>query len=557
VKKSIFQVVALFVLVAGCATVKTLNDDQLKANLKKHISTLASDKFEGREPGTKGEQLAADYIISQFKDIGLKPMGEKKFIQEFPFNQGVSFGKSTQLYVNMNSYKVNTDFYPLPFSADTIVTGYIARVGYGIYAPLLRHNDYQGKVTLYKKIFVMESTFPEGNDPGGKYGDYDLRHRVEEAKARGAIGVIFINSDTTAANPQAGYLYKSNQASIPVIFAKGSAAKLLKEGVVSNCTVGVDVQNISQTGHNVIGYLDNDAATTVVIGAHYDHLGYGGDGSLYRGNDAAIHNGADDNASGTAALIEVARALKASTGKKNNYLFIAFSGEEKGLLGSDYFIKHPTIDLRTVNYMLNMDQVGRLKSDDLELTINGTGTSPSWKNVLDTLMFGIKIKTSPSGVGHSDHTSFYLDSIPALHFYSGMTSDYHQPSDDEDKINYDGEASIIKIVLLVIDRLDKSGKISFTKTTDRYLGALPRSNAALGIIPDPTYKGEGVRIDALVEMATLEAGLQKGDVIIQLGENRVTDINSYMKALEGFTKGQTIIVKLKRGNEELQKQIIF
>src|SRR5262249_10716464 len=155
---------------------------------------------------------------------------------------------------------------------------------------------------------------------------------------------------------------------IPVIFAKGVAAKILKDSVVTNCTIGIQINKIEKKGHNVIGYLDNNSATTIVIGAHYDHLGFGGEGSLYRG-DPAIHNGADDNASGTAALIELAGRLKNSNDKKNNYLFIAFSGEEKGLLGSNYFVKHPTIDLKKINYMINMDMVGRLKPDEKVLII--------------------------------------------------------------------------------------------------------------------------------------------------------------------------------------------
>ncbi len=456
----------LFVLATACATVKTvsLSDKQLKANLKKHISTLASDQFEGRETGTKGEQLAADYIVTQFKEIGLKPKGEKEFIQNFPFTEGANIGKGTQLYVNANSYKVNQDFYPLQSSSSGIVTGYIARVGYGIYAPFLRHNDYDGKTNLTKKIFVIESSYPESKGAHNKFSDYDLRQRVEFAKMRGATAVIFINSDTTADNPESDFIHRFTQTTIPVIFAKGDAAKLLKEGVVTNCTVGVDIQKIEKKGHNIIGCLNNNANTTVVIGAHYDHLGYGGEGSLYSG-EPAIHHGADDNASGTAALIELARALKASSDKKNNYLFIALSGEEKGLLGSDYFVKHPTIDMKAVNYMINIDMVGRLKSGDEVLNINGIGTSPAWITAFDTSVINhVKIKTTISGVGPSDQTSFYLDSIPALQFSSGIMSGYHTTEDTENKINYDGEVSIVRIIMRAIDRLNNSGKIAFQKT---------------------------------------------------------------------------------------------
>jgi len=545
--------------IAACSTTKELplTDDQLKASLKQHISALASDAYEGRETGTHGEQLAYEYITERFKEIGLKPAGEKKFIQEFPFPAGAEFGPSTQLYVNARSYRVTTDFFPLQYSGNGIVTGYIVRVGYGIYAPTLKHDDYDGKLNLNKKIFVLQSSSPDGNDPHGKFGDYDLRQRVEYAKSRGAAGVIFINSDTTADNPKPDFIHKFTPSTIPVIFATGNAAKMLKDSVVTNCTLGVEIKKIEKTGHNVIRYLDNKAVNTVVIGAHYDHLGYGDEGSLYRGAPA-IHNGADDNASGTAALIEIARRLKSSADKNNNYLFIAFSGEEKGLLGSNYFVKHPTIDLKHVNYMINMDMVGRLKPDEKTLIVNGTGTSASWKTVLDTVMEGIKIKSSESGVGPSDHTSFYLDSIPVLHFFSGTHSDYHKPSDDEPLINYEGEASIIKIILKTIDQLNNSGKIGFIKTRDDSNEETPRFKVTLGVVPDYAFDGEGMRIDGVSDgRPASKAGLLKGDVVIQLGEHKVTDMMSYMKALGKFSKGETTKVKVKRGNDIIEKDITF
>lgn len=529
----------------------------MKSSLKAHISTLASDAFEGRETGTKGEQLACNYIISQFKEIGLEAKGEKKFIQEFPFTEGADFGPSTQLYINARSYKLNTDFFPLQYSGSTIATGYITKAGYGIYAPTLNYNDYEGKQNLGKRIFLLQSSSPDGNTPHGKYGDYDLQQRVEYAKSRGASAVIFINTDTTVDNPKGDFLHKYKASTIPVIFVTGNAAKILKDSVVTNCTVGVEVHKIEKTGHNVIGFLDNHAANTVVIGAHYDHLGFGGEGSLYRG-EKAVHNGADDNASGTAALIEIARRLKVSPDKKNNYLFIAFSGEEKGLLGSNYFVKHPTVDLKKMNYMINMDMVGRLKPDEKTLLLNGTGTAAAWKQVIDTLTEGIKIKMSESGVGPSDHTSFYLDSIPVLHFFSGTHSDYHKPSDDEALINYDGEMSIIRIILKTIDRLNDSGKLAFIKTKDDNNEDAPRFKVTLGVIPDYAFDGEGMRIDGVSDgKPASKCGLLKGDVVLQLGEHKVTDMMSYMKALGKFSKGETTKVKVKRGNEVIEKDITF
>ena len=551
-----FLVLNLF----SCSTTKlvVLTDDELKSNLRKHISTLASDEFMGRETGTKGESLAMDYLVSQFREIGLKPKGEKKFIQEFPFTEGATFGPGTQLYVNEKSFKVNEDFYPLQYSGSGVVTGYTVKAGFGIYAPKLNHDDYAGKLNLSKKIFVLEISSPDGNDPHGKYSDYDLPQRVEVAKSKGATAVIFLNSDTAIENPKPDFTHKFTPSTIPVIFAKGEAARMLKNDVILNCTVGAEIQKIEKHGHNVIGFIDNKAKYTVIIGAHYDHLGMGGESSLFRG-EAAIHNGADDNASGTAALIELGRMLRHSQDKKNNYLIMAFSGEEKGLLGSNYFIKHPTIDLHTVNYMINMDMLGRLKPDEPVLIVNGVGTSSAWKTAIDsTGMLGLRIKTSESGVGPSDQTSFYLDSIPAVHFFSGTHSDYHKPSDDEPLINYDGEVKIVRIIKQVIDKLDNAGKINYIKTKDDSNEDAPRFKVTLGVVPDYAFEGEGMRIDGVSDgRPAAKAGLLKGDIVIQLGEHKVTDMMTYMKALGKFSKGETTKVKVKRGTETVEKDITF
>jgi membrane-associated protease RseP (regulator of RpoE activity) len=237
---------------------------------------------------------------------------------------------------------------------------------------------------------------------------------------------------------------------------------------------------------------------------------------------------------------------------------MAFSGEEKGLLGSNYFVKHPTIDLKTVNYMINMDMVGRLKPDEKTLLINGTGTAAAWKTVIDSVMDGIKIKATESGVGPSDHTSFYLDSIPVLHFFSGTHSYYHKPSDDEALINYEGEVSIIKIILRTIDKLNDSGKLGFIKTKDENNEDAPKFKVTLGVIPDYAFDGEGMRIDGVSDgRPAAKAGLLKGDIVVQLGEHKVTDMMSYMKALGKFSKGETTKVKVKRGNEVVEKDITF
>ena len=560
IKRILFSTVVIFFIVScGSTHYLPVNDEQLKSNLRKHISTLASDAFEGRETGTAGETKASDYIVKEFKDVGLKPKGEKGFLQEFNFTAGAEYGLSTQLIVNSTIYKAGTDFMPLPYSSNGVVTGYVTKVQYGITDTKNNRDDYKGKVNLSKKIFVIETGTPDGNDPHGKFGDWtDLRKKIDLAVTHGASAVIFINSDTTSDDPKPDWKNHTSPSSIPVIFAKKNVSRVLKDSVVTNCTIGAEIIKIEKKGHNVIGFINNKSLNTVVIGAHYDHLGYGDEGSLYRGAPA-IHNGADDNASGTAALIELAGFVKNSSLKKNNYLFIAFSGEEKGLLGSNYFVKHPTVDLKNVSYMINMDMLGRLKADEKVLIINGTGTSGRWKGILDSSKVDdLKIKETESGVGPSDHTSFYLQNIPVLHFFSGTHSDYHKPTDDENKINYEGELMIVKMIKNVLTHLDGQGMLPFVKTKNEDNEETPKFKVTLGVVPDYAFDGEGMRIDGVTDgRPASKAGLQSGDVVIQLGENKVVDMMSYMKALGKFNHGDTTKVKVRRNNEVVERDITF
>lgn len=560
IRRIVLITISTFWFISCSTTSKVpLTNDQLKVKLKEHISSLASDEYEGREAGTAGEKKASVYISKEFRKIGLSKKGTNGYLQEFAFTDGASLGSSNQLIVNINKYELQEDFYPLPYSSNGVITGYIARVGYGIIDTSLKRNDYLGTGNINKKIFVIESGTPDGNNPHGKYGEWtDLRKKIDLAVAKGALAVIFINSDSTQDDPKADWKIRTTPGSIPVLFAKGNAAKFLKDSVVTNCTLGAEIEKIELKGHNVIGFIDNNADHTIVIGAHYDHLGYGDEGSLYRG-EKAIHNGADDNASGTAALIELARYASVSGMKNNNYLFIAFSGEEKGLLGSNYFVKHPTIDLKSVSYMLNMDMVGRLKPEDKVLIVNGSGTTARWKTLLDSVTVdGIRIKDTESGVGPSDHTSFYLQDIPVLHFFSGTHSDYHKPSDDENKINYDGAVSISVIIRNILQKTDSPQKLVFSKTNDSSNEDAPKFKVTLGVVPDYAFEGEGMRIDGVTDdRPASKAGLEPGDVVVQLGDHKILDMMSYMKALSKFSKGETTKVKVIRNNQELIRDITF
>ncbi|MBD81202.1 MAG: peptidase M28 [Crocinitomicaceae bacterium] len=338
------------------------------------------------------------------------------------------------------------------------------------------------------------------------------------------------------------------------------------------------------TGKNVIGYWDNGAEHTIVIGAHYDHLGYGGEGSLHP-NKNEIHNGADDNASGIAGLLSLARTLPGMIQyKNNNYLFIAFSGEEKGLWGSKSFIKNPTIPLSKINYMINMDMIGRLDSN--KLAINGVGTSTLWPIALDMTMNRICVNPNAlttsesdnrigfdeittqndrwnlvlgkSGIGPSDHTSFYLEGIPVLHFFTGQHSDYHKPGDDFEKVNMEGIVAIRNFIISIIGKLDKKGKLDYVKTKSDKSSKAPRFKVTLGVMPDYMFQGEGMRIDGVIPDRPAEkAGLKKGDVVVKMGEVEINDMHSYMKGLAQYESGDTTQVEVIRNNNKIKVDVTF
>jgi len=312
-------------------------------------------------------------------------------------------------------------------------------------------------------------------------------------------------------------------------------------------------------GTNVVGFVDNQAAYTIVLGAHYDHLGMGDPmHSTYRG-EPAVHNGADDNASGVAAVIELGKMLKASDFKKHNYLLIAFSGEELGLFGSKYFTEHPLVPIEKMNFMLNFDMVGRLDSITKTVVISGTGTSPTWDTALykKSIRTLLNIKKSEGGIGPSDHSSFYMKNVPALHFFTGQHEDYHKPSDDEFKINYSGLEEVVQYAFVLVAQLNNHDKLIFTPTKQD-TSETPKFSVTLGVMPDYTFDGEGMRIDGVTEgKPAAKAGLIKGDIVVQLGAEVIKDMTGYMKALSKFKKGDTTTVKVKRNKELMDMKITF
>jgi Zn-dependent M28 family amino/carboxypeptidase len=543
------RIVWLIVLSTQFVTAQKLKkaDKVIVTNLQTHIGYLADDKLEGRRTGTAGEKLAYEYISDQFLKTGLIAKGDNgTFIQGFEVNEGKQVNPSTHLFINGFDLEFEKEYFPFIFSPNTSLEA----------APSMALRE-SGTVWFWDLKEILEEN---KSNPHFDLTDA-IKTKANDIAGKGATGLIVYNTSSIKDDLKFEPKAKTELVKIPVVYVTQNIKKkyLYDETAALDIKLKVDIGDKKRTGHNIVGYLDNGAANTIILGAHYDHLGYGEDhNSLYTGTTPQIHNGADDNASGTAALIELTKLLKASKFKNNNYLFVSFSGEELGLFGSKYFTEHSTIDLSTANYMINMDMLGRLNDSTHGLTIGGYGTSPVWGQLLTEKDKFFTIKFDSSGTGPSDHTSFYRKDIPVLFFFTGVHSDYHKPSDDADKINYTGELQVVKYIYNIIDGANKKGKLSFTKTREAAATGKNSFKVSLGIMPDYTFSGSGVRVDGVSEGKTAQkVGIKAGDIILQLGDIKFTDVQSYMGALGKFNKGDATKVKVKRGNEELVFDIVF
>lgn len=527
-------------------------DRLLVSNLQQHIQFLADDKLEGRRTGTAGEATAANYITDQFKKDGLAPRGTNGYLQPFDVNEGKEINPSTFLTIDGKSLVLNKEYFPLIISPNVSIEGLTSLA--------LQES---GTPWFFDLKELLESN---ANNP-----HFDLRSSLiksaKESAKRGATAVFLYNSSDRQDGLSFDGKEKLETVSIPVVYLSKETVKkyLGDESATLDIKLKIDITEKKRTGTNIVGYIDNGAPTTVILGAHFDHLGHGEDGgSLETKNKGQIHNGADDNASGTAALIELGRILKNAKLKNNNYLLIAFSGEELGLYGSKYFAEHPTIDLTHANYMINMDMVGRLNDSTHVVTVGGYGTSPSWGEIYhltgkkklytDDLTFHF----DSSGMGPSDHTSFYLKNIPVLFYFTGLHQDYHKPTDDFDKINYTGELRVVKHILSVVETEDKQkAKLAFAKTRDKQMSAATFS-VTLGIMPDYTFDGMGVRVDGVSDdRPAQKAGLKAGDVILSLGDYKTGSLEAYMQALGKFKKGDKTVVTYSRNGKTLSSAVEF
>jgi hypothetical protein len=514
------------------------------AQLKEHVYFLADDRLEGRRAGSKGEQLAADYIKNQFTNIGLTPKGSQgNWFQEFPIYDGKDYSQASYLFINGNEIN-KKNYFPHPLSPERMLEAMpsIALKEAGV--PWFLDFGAELEANKSNPHFDREAA---------------LLAKVKQAAENGATALIVYHDPEMKYQPK----QRGDELPIPVLFLnKTEADKYLHDETdMLEIKLKTGFTKLERTGRNVVGFMDNGATHTVVIGAHFDHLGYGEDGnSMIRQENPGLHNGADDNASGTAALIELARMLKKEKKNPFNYLFIAFSAEELGLFGSKYFTENSTIPLTSINYMVNMDMVGRLNDSSKTLTVGGYGTSPTWGNTFTSISDNryLNIKFDSSGTGPSDHSSFYRKDIPVLFFFTGLHTDYHKPSDDADKINYTGQLRIIQLIRNLIQATGDQPKLAFTKTREQQMGTSTRFTVSLGIMPDYAFSGNGVKVDGVTDgRPAQKAGIKEGDIITKLGDITIASMEQYMKALGSFKKGDKTTIIYQRDSTEYSASVEF
>ena len=554
-----------------------------------HIKYLASDELQGRKAGTEFADKAAEYIAEEFRHYGLQPLGgDGNFYQEFEFVSGVQLGQKNSLVVSVAgkslTYAVSSDFTPLAFSKDTSVTAEVVFAGYGITAKDLQYDDYEGMDVTGKVVLVLQYG-PEGDNPHGKFSKFlPLRLKAMTARENGASALLITTGpmdDEKDELMKLRYDLAFADAGIPCVHIKrvvadsilGSAGTSVKatQGklrsskkpgsfLVSGVSVSLtsNVQKLRSRTRNVLGLLPGSDEKLkdeyLVIGAHYDHLGLGGAGSLVP-DTVAVHHGADDNASGTAGVLELAQTFASRKSElKRSILFMTFGAEEEGDLGSDYFVKHPLVQLQRIVGMINLDEIGREK--DSTLIVYGTGTSPLWDTLLSQFnspkQFNLKL--NPEGFGPSDHASFYGKDIPVLFFFTGVHPDYHKPSDTWDKINADGEQAILVFVeKIALEVADRGEKPLFTRADmPRQGGENLDFRVYFGTVPDFAEQVDGLKISAVRKGSPAEkAGVMGGDIITMFGGKTIKNIYDYTYALQEFKPGDEVELAVKRGDKVL------
>ena len=577
----LFVFIALVLLIAACGT--KYNPEITVSDIQEDINYLASDSLKGRKAGEPGGKLAAEYIRSKFEAAGLELLDDKGF-QYFNLVASAELGDGNELTIGSENYKAGVDFQPYAFSANTEVEAGVVFAGYGIEVDRdsLKWNDFDGVDVAGKWMMVLQGD-PDLDNPNSPYLEFSTeRAKGLTASDRNAAGLILVAGPKFSEQDELSSLFfdkNSSRFSIPVLqVTRVVANELLKgtgETVASlenkieeqkaglNLTtdatlnVKVEVQLMETTTQNVVAMLPgNDPVLKdqfVVIGGHYDHLGMGGPGSGSRAVDTVgVHNGADDNASGISAVIQLAEKLADEKENKRSIIFAAFGAEEMGLVGSKAFTNEPPVDLEKVDAMFNFDMVGRLDTANA-LSIGGTKTSKETEEILTDLNTVFKLAFSGEGIGPSDHASFYLQNIPVFFFSTGAHPDYHTPQDDADRINYEGAKAVMdyaeKVVLEVANRDEQ---LTFQEAGSKFQRSRGgRFKVTFGIMPD--YAGleeRGMRVDGVTkDKPAYRAGMEKGDIITAIEGKPVKNIYDYMARLQTLEAGQRVSVDIIRDNK--------
>ena len=557
------------------------------------VKSLSSPAMEGRGAGTKGIEHAADMIEQRYRSLGLQPAGTKSFFQPFTVITGAKLKEGNRLEVqdgkSKQELKLNKDFVPFSFSASGEAAGPLVFAGYGATAPEFGYDDY-AHLDVKDKIVVILRYEPAGfaakSGNAGLTQHSQLITKAIDARNHGAKAVILVNGKLGGGEEDLltkfGTVNGPENAGIAIVQAKNEAANAwfaaagkslaeIQNQINSSSTpapfafpdkfqisLGVNIEKTRATVNNVLAYLSGKTDEYIIIGAHYDHLGYGNVDSLAPSQIGQIHPGADDNASGTAGVLELARLLAPRKGQlQRGVLFANFAGEELGLLGSAEWVKKPTLPLDKAVAMINMDMIGRIEGE--KVYIGGTGTGATFKNLLDEekSKFPFHIEYSASGYAASDHTSFVGKKIPVLFFFSGLHSDYHKPSDTWDKINAPDAAKLLDFIDDVALKIDSANeRVAFvTVKEDQPSGHASSGGGGgygpyFGSIPDFGQEENGVKFsDIRPGSPAAKAGFKAGDVLVQFGDKPIHNLYDFTDALRRSKVGDTVNVQVLRNGK--------
>jgi aminopeptidase YwaD len=572
-------------IMPGCSFNKE-NPDITTDELFQHISYLASDSLKGRLPGTEEDRLAALYIADEFSKAGLQLMGDGG-LQAFEVITDLETGATNYLRIGGMDAVLSEDFAPFPFTANKELSTGVVFAGYGfeIDKEEVQWNDYADLDVTGKWVMVLRGSAEIDSTASVFHVYSDDRDKAMLAGDKGAAGILFVSGPNFDQEDELIDLeLREGKVSIPAIhISRKTADQILSVAGTSiesmenklnltrepssfkidvTVSAGAEVQPTTTTTYNVIAFMEgNEPETTdkhIVIGAHYDHLGMGGMGSSSRKPDTtAAHNGADDNASGVAALLEIAEALALSAEPpSNSYLFIAFGAEEMGLLGSKHYVNNPELPLEEIRVMINLDMVGRLRNQQLQ--VGGVGTAKETEEIVTKFIQhdSLALSTTREGFGASDHSSFYGKDVPVLFLTTGAHTDYHTPEDDVENINLEGMVSVADYTTLVAQHIDQmDASLTYQEAGPKVRPEGRRgARITLGIMPDFTDNDEkdGMRVDFVTPgKPAYNGGMQKGDYIMAIEGQPVNGIYDYMYRLKSVSKGQIIVVTVKRDEKEL------